>query len=619
MRWRVVRMKTIINYLLKNLLLSTVIVFTVWMNGTCAQEDVKSNLPACKGTDVSDWHNCLGTAIDYERYKYVGEWRDGKPNGQGMRTWPNGNNKYIGEFKNGMYNGQGTFIWGAHAKYVGEWRSGSANGHGTRTLANGDQYVGEWRDGRRNGQGTETLANGDRYVGEWRDDNRNGQGTETLAKGDRYAGEWRDHKYNGHGILIKADGRRFEGIFNYGTFNHEAKVNLTNTNNSSQAANTVRSNLELEREQLAQERKNLQEEKRVRGQASNNHRINLQTTNTQANTEGDFVINIQTGTDTASLKINGEEFGGRADGKYIIRKVARAGQETKFTIVAQDSNGNIDTKTITVTRQIAASSAVKYAELNPEQVKKQPERDAVAIIIGIADYKNLPRADYANDDARVFYDYAIRALGVKPENIKLLVDTDADDVAIYRAFKTWLPSRVKSSTDVYVYYSGHGLPTADGQGLYLLPQRADRDFIDKTAITQAEINAAIQAAKPRSVTIFLDACYSGQARSGETLIASARPVTLKAEKQLFPDNFTVITASQADQISSSSPDLKHGIFSYYLMRGMEGDADANRDGKITAGEMQTYLLEQVTRQAGMQNRVQQPQLIGDVNRVLVGR
>jgi hypothetical protein len=46
----------------------------------------------------------------------------------------------------------------------------------------------------------------------------------------------------------------------------------------------------------------------------------------------------------------------------------------------------------------------------------------VAIIIGIADYKNLPRADYANDDARAFYDYAIRGLGVRAENIKLLVD-----------------------------------------------------------------------------------------------------------------------------------------------------------------------------------------------------
>lgn len=219
----------------------------------------------------------------------------------------------------------------------------------------------------------------------------------------------------------------------------------------------------------------------------------------------------------------------------------------------------------------------------------------------------------------MFYDYAIRALGIKPENIKLLVDANADDVAIYQAFKTWLPSRARSTTDVYVYYSGHGLPSDDGQGLYWLPQRAHRDLIEKTAISQREINGFIQAAKPRSVTIFLDSCYSGLARSGETLLASARPVALKVDKKLFPEKFTVITASQADQISSSSPDLKHGIFSYYLMRGMEGEADANRDGKITAGEMHGYLAQQVARQAGMMNRRQEPQLMGDVNRVLVGK
>jgi len=64
---------------------------------------------------------------------------------------------------------------------------------------------------------------------------------------------------------------------------------------------------------------------------------------------------------------------------------------------------------------------------------------------------------------------------------------------------------------------------------------------------------------------------------------------------------------------------KHGIFSYYLMRGMESDADADRYGKITAGEMQAYLAEAVARQAGMQNRVQQPQLIDNASRVPVGR
>ncbi len=74
-----------------------------------------------------------------------------------------------------------------------------------------------------------------------------------------------------------------------------------------------------------------------------------------------------------------------------------------------------------------------------------------------------------------------------------------------------------------------------------------------------------------------------------------------------------------NQISSCSPELQHGIFSFYLMKGMEGDADVNNDGKITAGEMQQYVSDKVQRQAMSMNRKQEPQLVGDANRVLVGR
>jgi TPR repeat protein len=361
-----------------------------------------------------------------------------------------------------------------------------------------------------------------------------------------------------------------------------------------------------------------EEDERQREKSKASSRINMQVSVTEPDNDGSYTISIETNTDTASLKINGDEQGGKPDGRYRINRVARAGQETKLQIVAGDVFGNNDSKTILVNRPTKETKAV-FSSLDPSNVKRQPVRDAVAIIIGISSYKSLPKAEYADDDARAFYDYAMRALGVKPENIKLLVDSDADEVEIIKAFKTWLPSRVKASTHVYVYYSGHGLPTEDGQGLYLLPLRAERDFISRTSIQFQEINADIQAAKPKSVTIFIDACYSGQARSGEALIANARPVKLRAEKKLFPDHFTVISASQSDQISSSSSDLKHGIFSYYLMKGMEGDADVNKDGKITLGEMQVYLVENVGRQAGMMSRKQEPQLIGDSDRVLVGR
>jgi uncharacterized caspase-like protein len=131
---------------------------------------------------------------------------------------------------------------------------------------------------------------------------------------------------------------------------------------------------------------------------------------------------------------------------------------------------------------------------------------------------------------------------------------------------------------------------------------------------------AIQRSSPKTVTMFIDSCYSGQSRTGETLLASARPIAVTAKQtSSFPSNFTVISASAPDQISSSSPELKHGIFSYYLMRGMEGEADTNKDKQITVAEMQAYLSENVSRRAMGMNRTQQPQVIGDQTRVLVGR
>ena len=354
-------------------------------------------------------------------------------------------------------------------------------------------------------------------------------------------------------------------------------------------------------------------------QVNQSSRISITASSTQPDSSGVVTINIQTNTDTSSLKINGEELGGKADGSYSVKKVARVGQETNFNIVGIDVNGNIDSKTISVIRQPADSKAV-FGQLNAANVKQQPMRDAVAIIIGIEKYKRVAKADFANADAQVFYDYANRALGIKPENIKLLVDDGADDAEIYRAFQNWLPLKVKKGkTEVFVFFSGHGLPSQDGKSLYLLPWGVDKDFVEKTAINQQEIIASLQAVQPKSVTMFLDSCYSGQARGGETLLASARPIALKAEANAYPPNFTVISASASDQLSSSSPDLKHGIFSYYLMKGMEGDADQNKDGKITVAEIQEYLTDMVGRQAMGMNRKQQPQLFGDADRVLVGR
>ena len=545
----------------------------------------QSNLPACQGSDTTKWSNCFGSWTASNGNKYVGEYKDGKRNGQGVGTWPNGD-KYVGDHKDGKFDGQGTVTWSTGARYVGEFKDGKRSGQGTFFREDGRIGLGEWAESKPSGRFIEYRAD------------------KTVER----SGIFKDGK------LVTSQ------YIDPNSFTRIARNNSAPAVSDSQrqAIEQRERQIELEAQRLAEERLRLDEDKRQREQAKSNQRITLQVNNSQPSAEGDVAINIQTNADTASLKINGEEQGGRADGKYSVKRVARAGQETRFEIIAKDVYGNTDTKTITVSRTLVESK-VTYQQLNPDRIKRQPERDAVAVIIGISNYKSLPKAEFAKDDAQVFYDYAIRALGVRPGNIKLLMDEQADAEEIYTAFKAWLPARVKSTTEVYVFYSGHGLPTQDGSGLYWLPQRANRDLISKTGILLSEVNSDIQASKPKSVTIFMDSCYSGQARGGETLVASARPIALKSQPTTFPSNFTVISASQADQISSSSPELQHGIFSYYLMRGMEGEADLNKDGKITLNETQAYLSENVGRHARIMNRQQEPQVIGDGNRVLMGR
>ena len=314
---------------------------------------------------------------------------------------------YVGEFKDGMENGQGTFTWANGDKYVGEFKYALRHGQGTYTSAKGDKYVGEFKYNKSHGQGTYTSANGDKYVGEFKDDKMHGQGTFTWANGNKYVGEWGDEKTNGQGIFTKADGKRFEGIFEDNRFIREAKVNLPRLDTNI-ANNTERSDLERERQQLADERRKLEAEKIQREQDRKLSRIAITATATQPDANGEFVLSIQTSADTASLKIDGEEQGGTKDGKYVIRRVARVGEQNVYTISARDVFGNTDTKTIAVARQVADSRPV-LARLNPLNVKIQQPRDAVAIIIGIEKYKRVPKAEFANLDAKDFYNYAVRS------------------------------------------------------------------------------------------------------------------------------------------------------------------------------------------------------------------
>ena len=83
------------------------------------------------------------------------------------------------------------------------------------------------------------------------------------------------------------------------------------------------------------------------------------------------------------------------------------------------------------------------------------------------------------------------------------------------------------------------------------------------------------------------------------------------------NNFTIFSASNFDQTSGSIEEAKHGMFSYYLMKGLEGKADGNKDKQITNGELIAYLKTNVSKEAFTQNREQDPMLSGDPDQVLM--
>jgi hypothetical protein len=306
------------------------------------------------------------------------------------------------------------------------------------------------------------------------------------------------------------------------------------------------------------------------------------------------------------------------NGKFKINRFSPIDEE--FNIVAIDQWGNrSEPQLVQITVDTSVSLvADKVEPLNPTKIRSKPDRNKIALIIGIEKYEQTPNASFANLDAKYFYEYARNSFGVSKKNIKILVDEDANLIQSLGTLNKWLPGKVKSNqTEVIIFFAGHGLASNNGEELFLLPQDSDPDLLERTALSRNELFESLLKLNPKSVTMFFDTCFSGISRDEKTLLASARPIRITANEQDdVPNNFTIFSASQLDQISSGLKEAKHGIFSYYLMKGLEGDADLNKDRTITNGELIAYMDDNVSQKASELGRQQNPSLVGNPEQVL---
>ena len=249
-------------------------------------------------------------------------------------------------------------------------------------------------------------------------------------------------------------------------------------------------------------------------------------------------------------------------------------------ITAYDLKGNKATKTLSLNRSKTEGAAeTRFAQLQPSLGKQGAiNRNAIALIVGVEKYENLPAAPaiHADKDAEYFADFAHYKLGVPRNNIIKAINSDARRLDILKALAKVTQLSKENETEVFIFFAGHGLAADDGKDVFLIPYDGDTgSFLAETAITRSEIFQKVERIGPKSVTVFLDACYTGGTRSQDvTLVASKRPVQVKALNQSVPQGFTILSASASDETSMALEAAKHGMFSYFLMKGMEGDADA---------------------------------------------
>ncbi len=392
----------------------------------------------------------------------------------------------------------------------------------------------------------------------------------------------------------------------------KSEKNINSNISSAELDKANKRALELERKLAVLEKKQKQEQQIIN---SDNEKPIINAFTKQDGSNAIILGRITDNIEVAEVLIDGQVQKIKSNGTFETELyVPRNGLNVE--IVAFDKKGNKASKLLKIERgNIQQASGPTFDRLNPSGKRVKSNPNALALIIGVADYaKTSANALYADKDAQQFYDYATMKLGIPSSNIKELVNDKADLGEILINVKDWLRRSAKpNKSDIYIYFAGHGLASQDGTKMYLLPYDGRPRLLENTALLRDELFKDIKQANPRSVTVFLDTCYSGVTRNEEMLIAG-RPIVIKAKEQAIPDGFTLFSAASNEQISRPLEEAKHGMFSYFLMKGMEGDADANKDNKITARELHAYVEQNVVQQS---SGSQTPELQGDKDRVLV--
>jgi len=231
------------------------------------------------------------------------------------------------------------------------------------------------------------------------------------------------------------------------------------------------------------------------------------------------------------------------------------------------------------------------------------ERTAVpwiAVVIGNQRYgTGIPPVETAYADAKGMRAFLRDGLGVADDDI--LFEQDASKGTMEGLLEARLPNYVRSidgPVNVLVYFSGHGLPTPEAQAdAMLLPSDARPDTVTASGYRRDRLLTQLSRLSrygARHILVILDACFSGATKQG-TALSPSKPFGITVREATPPPNVLVFSAADAEQIAWADPASGYSLFTFHLLAGLTGKADADGDRRITLRELSRYTGDQVRR------------------------
>lgn len=217
-----------------------------------------------------------------------------------------------------------------------------------------------------------------------------------------------------------------------------------------------------------------------------------------------------------------------------------------------------------------------------------------AVIIGNENYQKVSKVQFAQNDASTFAMYCQKTLGLPEKNIRSY--KDATYATMLSAVKDiqGIAIAYKGELNVIFYYAGHGIPNESSGDAFLLPVDADGRQTE-VCYPLNRLYSELGSMEAHSVTVFMDACFSGSER-GSNMLASARGVAIKAKAVAPSGKMVVFSAASGDETAYPYKEKSHGLFTYFLLKKLQ-----ETKGEVSLSELGSYIIDNVAKESIVSN------------------